>query len=322
MKVSVIIPCHNAEPYVGETIRSVLAQTRWVGRPEQVIVVDDGSTDRSLEIAKSFGDLVRVESKRSGNAAATRNYGVTFADGDALMFLDADDVLGPTALAALVAELERDPTAIAACPWFRLELVNGQWERRPPTCWPRRRGDDPLAGWLRGWYHPPCSVLWSREAFDAIGGWDETVRVNQDGDVMMRAFVRGTPLRLTSDGEAFYRRIPAEISSISGKRNTLEGLRSRLDVLTRIAESLEQREALDLYRPALADAFDLIIADCGGQHPALRAEAKRQRRQYGDSEAKRLARTLERRLRARYFVARSWYLEQLRRNGRTERAEP
>src|SRR5438309_6069595 len=90
MLVSILIPCRNAERWVGQAIESALGQT-W---PEkEVIVVDDGSTDSSLSIIKSFGDRIRWETgpNRGGNAA--RNRLLELASGDWLQYLDADDYL-------------------------------------------------------------------------------------------------------------------------------------------------------------------------------------------------------------------------------------
>jgi glycosyltransferase involved in cell wall biosynthesis len=120
MTLSVIIPCYNAEPFVAQTIRSVLEQTR---PPDEIIVVDDGSTDGSVEVVRQFGDRVRLLTGRNGGASPTRNKGLDHATGDALMFLDADDVLGPTALEALTDALR--PGAIAACLWYRLDYEGG-----------------------------------------------------------------------------------------------------------------------------------------------------------------------------------------------------
>ena len=101
--VSVIIPCWNAAAYVREAIDSALAQTF---APLEVVVVDDGSTDGSRDIIRSFGERVRcVESAHAGGGAA-RNRGAAAARGDYWLFLDADDVLLPGAAAALVSAVQ------------------------------------------------------------------------------------------------------------------------------------------------------------------------------------------------------------------------
>jgi glycosyltransferase involved in cell wall biosynthesis len=104
-RVSTVIPCHDGERYVAEAIRSALAQPC---TPHQVIVVDDGSSDRSPEIVRSFGGAVRLERQPRGGAARARNLGAGLATGRYLAFLDADDLWVPDTLPRLLAVLEAD----------------------------------------------------------------------------------------------------------------------------------------------------------------------------------------------------------------------
>lgn len=92
---SVIIPAYNTEAYVGETIESVLVQHNV---KNEVIVVDDGSTDKTLDIAKSFGEHVRVVKQANQGPSAARNNGALAARGNVLAFLDADDIWFPDKL--------------------------------------------------------------------------------------------------------------------------------------------------------------------------------------------------------------------------------
>ncbi len=278
MRLSVVIPCHNAAAYLGQTIGSLLEQTR---EPDEIIVVDDGSTDGSGEVARGFGGRVQVIPVRFGGASRTRNHGFTFATGDGILFLDADDVLGPGALEALEEALHRNPGGVALCPWYRLELQDGRWVRRPPSGPRSLPGHDRLGGWLMGRYHPPCAVLWSRKAYLRTGGWDEQALVNNDGDIMMRAMIEGVPMVETPHGSAFYRRLPPGETSLSGRRLTPEGIEAGLRVLHKIASRLEERGRLEGYREALGVAFRRIADDCGTDHPVPRARAEAGARRYG-----------------------------------------
>src|SRR5689334_13854684 len=94
--ISILIPCHNAEQWVSQSISSALAQT-WLNK--EVIVVDDGSTDRSLEIIRSFGDAIRVEAGPNRGANPARNRLLELAQGQWLQYLDADDYLLETKVA-------------------------------------------------------------------------------------------------------------------------------------------------------------------------------------------------------------------------------
>ena len=106
--VSVVIPCHDGERYVAETLRSVLAQDH---RPLEVIVVDDGSGDRSAQAVLAFGDAVRLARQPHRGAAAARNRGVELATGELITFLDADDLWTPHALVRMHAALAAHPDA-------------------------------------------------------------------------------------------------------------------------------------------------------------------------------------------------------------------
>jgi len=267
MNISVIIPCHNGAAYLGQALRSVLRQTC---APAEVIVVDDGSRDHSVAVATGFGSAVRVIAREGRGAPAARNFGYGLCSGDGVMFLDADDVLGPDALEALGAVLEGGGGGIACCPWFRLELDGRRWVSRPASCAGRRRGDDALQSWLTGWYHPPCSVLWQREAFEATGGWDPLARVNNDGDLMMRALVLGLALHVAENGSAYYRRLPAGEVSLSATRFSRPALRARIWVVERIARQLRDGNRLEGYRWALGHALRRLAAECGDDCAELR----------------------------------------------------
>src|SRR4051812_27885378 len=91
--VSILIPAYNAERWIADTLRSAIAQT-WDAK--EIIVIDDGSNDRTLEIAKTFeSPSVRVVTQKNQGAAAARNLGFSLCKGDYIQWLDADDLLAP-----------------------------------------------------------------------------------------------------------------------------------------------------------------------------------------------------------------------------------
>jgi glycosyltransferase involved in cell wall biosynthesis len=105
-RVTVMIGVYNGAPYLGEAIDSVLAQTQPV---HELIVVDDGSTDGSGEIARSYGAPVRCVRQERGGMAAARNRAIEDATGDFFAFLDADDRFPPEKLERQLAVFEADP---------------------------------------------------------------------------------------------------------------------------------------------------------------------------------------------------------------------
>lgn len=278
MRVSVVIPCLDAEPYLAQTLGSVLAQSR---AADEIIVVDDGSADGSCDVAQSFGRRIRVLSQPNAGACAARNEGARRATGDALLFLDADDVLGRDALAGLTGALQRRAGAIAGCRWRRLERIDGEWRSRPASCAPRGAAQHPLCAWLQGWYHPPCSLLWSRAAFNRAGGWDETAIVNQDGLLMMRAMAAGVPLVMASSGCAFYRRQPTGRVSVSGRRLSREGLACRFHILDQVAAALGSRATAAPFAASLAFAYDAVANDCLNRFSDIEQACAERALQYG-----------------------------------------
>jgi glycosyltransferase involved in cell wall biosynthesis len=101
--VSVIVPCYNNEVFVGEAIKSALRQEY---RPKEIIVVDDGSSDGSVQNIKSFGERVRWKRTPNRGAAAARNEGLRMANGELVKFLDADDLLADGVLRRQVYQIQ------------------------------------------------------------------------------------------------------------------------------------------------------------------------------------------------------------------------
>lgn len=107
--VSVIIPCYNRAMYVAAAVESVLTQTH---RNVEVIAVDDGSSDGTVEILAGFGDRIRVFQQENRGASAARNTGLEYARGDYIVFLDSDDLLSPEVIAAGLDRLQETGAAI------------------------------------------------------------------------------------------------------------------------------------------------------------------------------------------------------------------
>lgn len=128
--VSVLIPCYNAEGYLGETLDSVFRQT-WPNL--EVIVVNDGSTDGSIKVAEAFvkGGLILISQDNAG-ASAARNRAFGASSGDFIQFLDADDLLDRDKIQLQVNRLLESPDCVASAVWGDLPGLGG--------CAPRRTG--------------------------------------------------------------------------------------------------------------------------------------------------------------------------------------
>ncbi|HEX2092914.1 MAG TPA: glycosyltransferase family A protein [Longimicrobiaceae bacterium] len=253
--VSVVTPCHDAEAFVGETIESVLAQTH---PTVEHLLVDDASTDGSWAVIHEYRSrypdrvrAVRLDRNRGGSHA--RNVGAALARGDFLMFLDADDLIGPGTLHHMLEAL-RDPSAgIAVSRWQRLRRAAGRaWEPAPADApLPDADPDAALRGWIEGTvWAPPCALLWRREAFERTGGWDESLTLNDDGDLAMRALAGGTRIA-RAEGGVFYRWHDAARVSMSQSFLREEKLRSQVRVLDRLSARLEEQGRLAEFAPSL-----------------------------------------------------------------------
>jgi glycosyltransferase involved in cell wall biosynthesis len=170
--VSVVVPAFDEEAFIAQALESVLAQTY---QPVELIVVDDGSGDRTAEIAESCG--ARVLRLAHRGVAAARNAGLGAARGDYWTILDADDLLPPDGLADQVAHLEGHP---------ELGLVFGLTKAFVTPGEARPSHFNPV--WARGPYAWHTGAMMARqEVLDVVGPFDETRRLGEDMDWLTRA---------------------------------------------------------------------------------------------------------------------------------------
>ncbi len=170
--VSVIVPAYQAEAFLGEALASALGQDC----PEvEILVVDDGSTDRTAEIAAAHG--VRVIRQRNGGPAAARNAGLALARGEFLTILDADDLWLPDRLSRQVAYLREHPDDGLV---MGLTEVFVTPEEPRPAHYPRIAEAGPFPG-------HPSTMLMRREVFELVGPFDESLRLSEDLDWIARA---------------------------------------------------------------------------------------------------------------------------------------
>ena len=266
-----VTPCYNGEAFLAETISAVGAQTYPL---IEHIVVDDGSTDGTWQILETHPNRVlpiRCAENRGG--AHARNVGAEQARGAFLMFLDADDLIAPDAIAALVSAVRGRPGTIGFCDWKRLRQVQGQWRRFPAEIGLPPPHADPLRGWLEGIWVPPCAVLWRRDVFDATGKWDETLSLNDDGELMMRAFARGARLVKADGGEAYYRDHDWTRLTVSSDLSSERKFCSRMQSYQRIVAELRLQNRLHEYARPLGHLFhELALIGFREGYPARARE--------------------------------------------------
>ena len=184
--VSDIIPVYNGELYLAEAIGSVFSQTY---RHVEVVVVDDGSTDRSSHIARSFGEVRCIYQQNLGVAAA-RNTGVSAAKADLLTFLDADDLWPPGRLRAQVAHFLEHPHIGFAFGRCRAFLEPGV----PKPGW---LDPDALEGKQIGYF--PGTLLATRSALQTVGTFNPSYRVGEGAEWYVRAQESGVPMAVIDE---------------------------------------------------------------------------------------------------------------------------
>ncbi len=178
-RISVVIPCFNAAAFLPEALGSVSAQSR---APFEVLVVDDGSTDGSAELAASLGATVLSTGQNSGSAAA-RNLGLRRSQGDFVALLDADDLWEPDHLEIVAGLLERHPEAVLAFSRVRsFGLQSDEW----PGLLPENEPVSALWQSLRRCILPQNTAILRRDTVLAAGGYDERYRLAEDFDLWLR----------------------------------------------------------------------------------------------------------------------------------------
>ncbi len=209
--VSIIIPCYNAERYIAEAIDSALAQTY----PKiEVIVIDDGSTDGSLAVIRSFGDRIRWETGPNRGACAARNRGIALARGALIQFLDADDLLHPNKLERQVPHaLKTGANAISFCLGVTDKgdsYLDWQYGRLYDST--RDQVDFVLGGILQ-----TTAPLHWRTQLEAVDGFDEVLPCAQEFDLHLRLVCGGLQLAQLRETLFTVRRQPNSVSSDSIK---------------------------------------------------------------------------------------------------------
>jgi glycosyltransferase involved in cell wall biosynthesis len=204
--VSIIIPAYNAEEWIKECIESAIAQTY---EPKEIIVVDDGSSDATLRIAKTYASAnLQVLSKPNQGASSARNFGLKQAQGDYIQWLDADDLLHASKIQTQMtaAEAGRDESVLFSGAWGRFDSRPEKtsyapdllWEDLAPVEWIQRKVEHNL--WM-----PPMVFLVSRRLTHPAGPWNEELKRDNDGEYFLRVISRASRITFLRSAESYKR---------------------------------------------------------------------------------------------------------------------
>ena len=198
--ISVIIPCFNAEPWIRETLQSVIEQ----GFEDiEVIVVDDGSTDSSAGIIEREFPFVHLIRTKNQGPSKARNLGTQQSKGEFIQYLDADDLLGPGKLKLQLEILQDSRADVAYGGWQRLVKVkDGIFEKSEEV---NRRLKNPVIDLFTDFWCPPAVYLFRRSIVERVGGWNERLPIIQDARFALDCALRGGRFVYCSGIMGFYR---------------------------------------------------------------------------------------------------------------------
>jgi teichuronic acid biosynthesis glycosyltransferase TuaG len=209
--VSVIIPAYNAEAFLGRAIRSVDAQTF---RDFEIVVIDDGSTDGTAEVAQGFAGLRYVRGSHGGEAAA-RNRGLAEATGELVAFVDADDEWLPEKLTRQLAFMEKAGSSFSYTDSY---VVRGERRQRYSALAQPHHGQilAPLIDdWLDQAFLLPTEVVASRALLQSVGGFEDGLPTpgHVDYGLWLKLALRGTRFDYLDEPLALWYRGHESVSS-------------------------------------------------------------------------------------------------------------
>lgn len=245
MSISVIIPAYNYAHFLPRTLGSVLGQS--IDAPVEVIIVDDGSTDDTAKVAASFGNRVRYIYQHNQGHSAARNTGIAHASGEALVFLDADDLILPGALQSQWDTLCARGADMSVC-------MNTMVDAPQPYSPLRVIGHYPLlkhALPLHLCHANPAPIhayLVRRGLVQAAGGFDTSLEGCEDYDFWWRCFLAGGQAVCNPHAWVIYRKHTASVSAHIGRQAHYEALCN-----ARVGQDLRLRQ--DFLPDRRPDAF-------------------------------------------------------------------
>jgi glycosyltransferase involved in cell wall biosynthesis len=256
--VSILIPCHNAARWLAQTLESALAQT-WPNR--EIILVDDGSTDDSLGVARRFEPRgVQLLGQPKRGASAARNRAWRAARGDYLQFLDADDLISPDKIGRQVTALAGGPAGrVASCAWGRFRDDPARAEFVDEAVF---RDLDPIEflvlGGDAGRMIHPAAWLTPRAVAERAGPWDEALTLNDDGEFFCRVLLASAGITFTPAARSYYR---SGLSGSLSQRRDERSRRSQFRSIELITDHLRRAEDSPRVQRATANYYQRFIHD-------------------------------------------------------------
>ncbi|MEB3280983.1 MAG: glycosyltransferase [Lyngbya sp.] len=281
--VSILIPSYNCEQWLAETLESALAQT-W--QHKEIIVVDDGSTDNSLSVAKRFeSSIVKVISQENKGQSAAENRALREAQGDFIQYLDADDLLSPDKIDRQIKLLgDSNSEFLAAGEWSRFYKSPQEALFIPQPLW---ADFDPINWLIFAWenHYMMHGAAWlvPRKIAEKAGGWDEKLSLINDFDYFSRILLASQGVKFCWGAKTYYRSGNSGSLSGSKSRSAWESAFLSLDKGT---SNLLARENSPCTRHACATVFQRFIYEVYPNVSDLAQKAEAKVKQFGGSNLK------------------------------------
>lgn len=283
--VSIIVPAYNAAAWLAETLESAFAQT-WPAI--EVIVVDDGSTDGTREIAERYaGRGIRIVSQENQGLSGARNSGLAVARGEYIQFLDADDLISPDKVEHQVRRLQREPRdAVATGRWgrFRQDPAKARFGASPH--WRDQAPLEYLAHVARtGNPIPVHAWLLPRALVDRIGPFVRELRVMEDHEYFARVVLASAGLRFCSEGCSYYRSFHAHTLSKQRQASAFTAMFRSIELtVEHVLAAAPKREM----RQVAADYYQWLVFKLYPDRPDLVRMAEERARALGGSTVRPL----------------------------------
>ena len=260
--VSIIIPVYNSEKHLAECIESAIAQT-WINK--EIIIVDDGSTDNSLTIAKKYeNDRIKVYSQPNKGASAARNKGLQEAKGEYVQFLDGDDLLSANKITDQMALLD------GRGDWLSISRTIYFSDKKPLPADPSTHDeeveydDDPVKFVINMYYKAAIekdhrgvvtvhSWLSPKKLLDIVGPWNEDLSVDDDGEYFCRVMLASKGIIYVPDAVNFYRKFHSN-SNLSARQDA-KSMQSKLLANELKYKHLKEKSDDPLVDTAMAKVF-------------------------------------------------------------------
>lgn len=235
--VSIIIPCYNNEGFVKQAIESALKQTY---KNVEIIVIDDGSTDGSLEIIRSFDNSIKWETGSNQGAPKARNRGLEIATGEYIKYLDADDILLPDCLERQVEKASQLSSERKAIVYGEAIWINRDGEPLPSNpLLPRQENEDPIAHILSQCPLTSCP-LHKRDYLLEIGGFDPSIPKGQEHDLHLRLVLAGVEF-IYHSGTVYQYREYSDTNRISNLGLSRKGAMIHFEILQQHCRNIEEQ---------------------------------------------------------------------------------